>query len=260
MKLKFKQADQDQALLTVAGIRKLQSELEEDEHLFVELQTRIPEKKRMLEAAMLFAPKGFDTVVRAGKTPSLKKKKQDTNGGNKSVARRRKTGANRITWIGEIRRIMNASPKGLSHKETLVQAKMTALGKRQSAGEKGFYTAIAKLAKNDEIVKHGGLLYSKKLANKLTTNGQMLPEMEADVRRRSGSGGALVVSVLSEHLSGLTASELKKVLAEMPNAPESIRAHGQYIYNLLGTLMGAGTVKRENGVYRLSQPSNVVQH
>jgi len=260
MKLRLKNVEQNQTLLTMADIRKLQSELEEDERRLAELQVTIPEKKKRLEAAMFFAPQGFDTIGKSRKAIAPKKKKRRANGRGKSAARRRTASANRITWASEIRRILNASSKGLPYKEVLEQAKMTALGQRDAPGDKGFYGAIAKLSKNEEIVKHGGLLYCRKLADKLKANGQILPGMEADVRRRSGSGGTLVVNVLSEHLNGLTASELKKVLAGMPNAPESIRAHGQYIYNILGTLMGAGTVTRENGVYRLSQPSNVVQH
>lgn len=67
------------------------------------------------------------------------------------------------------------------------------------------------------------------------------------------SESSLVVEVLGNYQKGLTAPELKKLVAAREDAPKSLQLHGQYIYNVLSTLMGNGTVMRKNGIYRLAK-------
>src|SRR5665811_240951 len=48
------------ALLTVEGVIRLKADYEADVKLYEELPARIKSKKRLFEAALLFAPPGFN--------------------------------------------------------------------------------------------------------------------------------------------------------------------------------------------------------
>ena len=137
-------------------------------------------------------------------------------------------------------------PGGISHRDLLAALKQTELGGRVAPGEKGFYNAIGKLAEKGLLVKAGGLLYHRAVADRLVESGQSLPDMTPEVNRRPGSSAAFVVEALIGHPKGLTAPDLKKIVSARADAPKSLREHGQYIYNVLSTLMGSGAVSRNS--------------
>lgn len=239
----------DDPKLPADYILKLKAELDSEIRLYAELPARIAEKKTRLNAAMQFAPDGFDL----DKEIAAKSKKKPAS------PERQKTQPATPTWIGEVENVVAASPRGISHQEVLSAVKNTALGKNQSKGDKGFYNAIARLAKRGLIVKAGGLLYSAKLAQEMKKRGEALPDVSAEVGRRRNGSGAIVLRVLSNYPNGLPGPEIKRIVAEMPEAPRSMREHGQYIYNILGTLIGSGAVARDGGVYRLTRPQPAQQ-
>jgi hypothetical protein len=67
----------------------------------------------------------------------------------------------------------------------------------------------------------------------------------------------IVLGILDQNRNGLSAADIKNKAGNHPNAPASMREHGQYIYTVLGKLEAAGRIIREGGLYILpvSSPS-----
>ena len=232
----------DTPLLTVARIREIHAELEADERLYAELPQRIAATKALLEAARRFLPEGFDLAGLAEHgEPTASREVAEV----RSVAQ---------TWISAVFDVLDTADHGLPHKELMEEIKSAHPGLTPSLGDKAFYNAIGKLEKRGDLVKSGGLLYSARVAKKIQDRGEELPDMSVDVRRRSGSAAQIVMDILEQHPKGLTGSDLKRFVSEVPEAPKSIREHGQYIYNVLATLIGAGDVaKNKRGRYHLQK-------
>jgi hypothetical protein len=65
----------------------------------------------------------------------------------------------------------------------------------------------------------------------------------------------IVLSVLQDHPQGLAAPDVKRKAAEHPEAPVSLKEHGQYIYSVLDTLKIRGQAERgEDGKWRPMKP------
>jgi hypothetical protein len=232
-------APQTTALLTVESVRALKADYEADMRLLQELPARVEFKKRRLEAAMLFLPPGIDLDQQepaADKPPDVGQVEPY-----------------KPSWTGEMARILSEQDGGLAHKDLLQAIRETEFGKHAHPGDKGFYNAVGRLAEKGLLVKAGGLLYHRDVANRILARGESLPDLTIELNRRAGSAGSLVVEVLSAHPKGLTAPELKKLVAAREDAPKSLQEHGQYIYNVLSTLIGNGSVVRKNGIYRLTK-------
>lgn len=238
----------DEPLLTLAAIRLLKQEYDADVELYALLPGRIEARRRKLEAALMFLPAGVDldgpvhelADVLPPPTPTAPPETDPPE-------------AAKVTWAGEMERMLLALDAGITHKGLLQRLKETELGERSSPGEKGFYNAISRLSERGLLEKHGGLLYHKQVADRLRAKGVPFPDVTIAVARRAGGSASLVVETLEQHPKGLTAPELKKLLGARPDAPKSLREHGQYIYNILSTMIGNGTVIRRNGVYRLTK-------
>ncbi|WP_343724555.1 hypothetical protein [Herbaspirillum huttiense] len=236
-------------------ILQLKAELEADIRLFDELPTRIALKKKRYEAALLFAPADFDPNMSSPSrentiesvAPPSKQQPAEFN----LIPPEQEVTRSRVYWHEAIMSVLESSQKGLPHKEVLTMVKSAFPQIPSSNGEKGFYNAVAKLDAHNRIVKHGGLLYSAKLIKEMTERGEALPE--AEFRRRAGGSSDIVLSILREHKEGLTGAQLKEIASDFPDAPRSLRDHGQYIYNILATLIGTGAIVKVNGIYKLSQ-------
>ena len=247
-------------LLTVADIVRYKADYEADVRLLEELPARIKLKKRKYEAALMFAPPGFDPDTPVAVTPArlpipTRQPEPEPDKPFELVQEAEEIETEgRVTWIGELRRLLAAANRGVAHQEALASLKSTPLGDRTSAGDKGFYNAVSRLEKRGELVKASGLLYSKKMADEMVARGEPLPGQSLESRRRAGSSAAIVLQVLREHPEGLIAPDLKDAAAAVPGAPESIAKHGQYIYNVLSTLIGQCEVEKDaNGVYRIRE-------
>src|SRR6266705_1197397 len=235
----------DKALLTVGDIRELESAIAADVRHRYELDTRISEKRKRLEAAKLFLPQAAERPVQ---------KPKPTRSAHKGVrnapkSARRINGA-RLTWASEVSKVLNESKTGISHQDLLAELSKTALGDNVSNGAKGFYNAVARLTKAGEVVKSGGLLYSFKLAQEIRDRGEALPS------RVVGRGGSssIVLGILHDHPHGLSGPQIKEIAGKHPDAPPSIREHGQYIYNVLGSLQRSGLITKHEGKYWLVKP------
>lgn len=253
-------------LLTVEDIIRFKADYESDLKLLEELPARIKQKKRKYEAALFFAPEGFDpdaplksaivavsglvSVAASGfQQPELQSTFELTD--QQEEAESEEVGG-RLTWTGELKRVLVNSFAGVSHQDALAQLKETKLGERVSKGEKGFYNAVSLLEKKGALVKAGGLLYSANVIEQMKARGESIPDESAETRRRSSGSGAATLQVLRSHPQGLDANTLRSELAKVPGAPASIAKHGHYIYNILGSLMGQGEIEKDaNGIYKL---------
>lgn len=234
------------ALLTVADVRALKSDYEADVRLLAELPARVEFKKRRLDAALLFMPPGIDLDL-----PEPEPEPQIVAAPEEAPPPAETPG--KPSWTSEMARILASQQGGMTHKDLQQAIRETDFGKQANPGDKGFYNAISRLSEKGVVVKAGGLLYHSDVTNRILARGEALPDLTIDLNRRAGSAGSLVVEVLGNYPKGLTAPELKKLVAAREDAPKSLQDHGQYIYNVLSTLMGNGTVLRKNGIYRLAK-------
>jgi len=234
--------------LSAEFILDLKHELEADMRLLEELPGRIELKKKRYDAALLFAPVGFNPDAIPVKRVSAKIEE--------IPATQEFLPANHVdvnvenpSWTRAIQTVLDNSDRGISHKELLSQVRSKYPMMPASNGEKGFYNGISKLSEREALVKHGGLLYSSNVVNLIKARGESLPD-EPDIQIRSGSSGELILSLLGKNLAGLSAKDLKNLASKNPDAPKSLTEHSQYIYNILATLIGSGLVVKQDGLYR----------
>lgn len=266
--------DLSSPLLTVADILRLKADYEADARLLEELPARIKAKRRKYEASLFFAPPGFDadalvvvepvtvesgvfalfpstnssdTIATNVEFPEPPAEVQEDTPPDESAD-------GRITWAGELRRLLENESSGVSHQDVLERLKQTCLGQRVSKGEKGFYNAVAFLEKKGALIKNGGLLYSPILVERMKQRGELLPEMSIETRRRAGGSAALAIEVFRMFPSGLDANAVRTEMAKLPGVSASVVKHGHYIYNVLGTLMGQGLIEKDaQGIYKLRE-------
>lgn len=256
---KMSAMNDDAPLLTVADIRALNAEIQADSRLLAELPKRIAAKKARLAAALLFAPEGLSLSADAEKKSRIDTRINPetavVTGGERMPKRRIvriiKARNGRLTWTAAVMGALNHSDGGLSHRELKAKIAKTELASRFKTSDKGFYGAIGKLADSGKLVKFGGLLYARKVAEKLQKNGKSLPDKTAESRRRGA--GAFVVEVLREFPTGLSTAQIKQLVSAKPEAPKSIKEHGQYIYSILAPLIKSGEVQKLDGIYRLAE-------
>ena len=252
------------ALLTVDDIVRLKIDYDADVRLYEELPARIKFKKRRFEAALLFAPPGFNpdapmpALVTAPNPPESSPVENAApvfELASEPMTKEDSAGSGgKLTWIKAVSHVLETSERGLPHQEVLSKVKETKLGEHSSAGDKGFYNAIARLEKRGELIKNGGLLYSKTLVEQMRAQGQSLPDMTTEARRRAGGSATVVLEVLRDHPEGMDANQLRDEVGKKPGVPASIAKHGHYIYNILGTLIGQGAVtKGAQGTYHVAK-------
>lgn len=220
------------------------------------LPVEIEELAKRYEAAIIFAPPDIDAPQsEAAVTQQI----ADTTKDAATVAvvlRKRITKPPKVEkpvgWRKGLQTILEESANGIAHQPLLKMAREK-YKLPPSSGEKGFYNAIAKLIQAQTVVKHGNLLFAANVIEGIKKNGGTLPA-PPEMHRRAGSSAGLIHQVLHGHPEGLTGPALRKLVAELPDAPKSLREHAQYVYNILGTMIGAGDVSKSNGLYRLSSP------
>lgn len=250
----------DAPLLTVASIRELRDDLDADLRLQKELPRRIEQKRARLEAALMFAPESLrnekasasDTRPKQTIKPQSKK-----TAPLPAKAKLKPAPATRIikarngkkTWTVTIMKALRQADTGLSHRDLRAAMEKLGMARRLESSDKGFYGGIAKLIHAGEVIKSGGLLYARGVAEALERQGA-LPDKTAESRQRGGTS-ALVLEVLRGFPTGLNGPQLQQLVAARPDAPKSLRDHRHYIYNVLATLVGAGQVMKVDGVYRL---------
>lgn len=238
--------------LSVEFILQLKAELDADIRLYDELPRRIEQRKKRYEAALLFAPAGFDPSMPLVEVevPDVSDAPNVAPSEFTLISTEEQNSQNRPSWTVAIMSALDSCGRGLSHKDLLASVRAAIPEMPSSNGEKGFYNGVAKLAERGHLIKHGGLLYSAKVVEQMKRRGESLPDAP-DLKPRSGSSGEVILSVLRDYPNGLSGPDLKKIVGANPDAPRSLRDHGQYIYNILATLIGSGLVEKQEGVYRV---------
>lgn len=253
-------SSEEQIVLPAEAILRLKADYEADVQLLEALPARIKQKKRKYEAALMFAPAGFDPNAAPPESPRPRVRLLELDDTPVNDPPETKAAfelvppseerSERPTWIGELARLLESSDRGIAHKDALATLKANPQ-LQSSQGDKGFYNAVARLEKQGRLVKSGGLLYSPSLVKKLEAEGKPLPDISAEMRRRAGGSASVVMEVLKENPAGLDAPRLRAAVGAKPGVPESIIKHGHYIYNVLATLMGQGAITKDaKGVYR----------
>jgi hypothetical protein len=254
----FIQSDSEPTtFLPVEFILSLKEALEEKQRLYEKLPAEIEVLAKRYAAAMVFAPPDFDPskpAPKAAPAPATPPNKIVTLSPPKVAVKRRvaKPKVKPIKpmgWRKALQTILEDAADGMIHQSLLKLAREKHTFP-PSSGEKGFYNAIAKLINAGSVVKHGNILFAASVYKKKKAADD-LPSVP-ETQRRTGSSAELIRTILTGKPDGLTGPELRKILAAMPDAPKSLREHGQYVYNILGTMMGVGEVIKENSLYRLS--------
>jgi hypothetical protein len=148
--------------------------------------------------------------------------------------------------------VKNAGDQGITHRELIEKVKKTEFAEKGTKNSaKAYYNNVGKLFHRGLLVKHGELLFYKEIFDKLTKAGTLPPQQITTVTR--GGAAQIAMDILRKYPGGLTSVELKKHIVAEPTAPKSIEKHGQYIYNILATLMGSGKVTRIGGIYRAAE-------
>lgn len=250
--------------LSAEYIYRLIAERAEKRALLERLPNELSDLEKLIDAALLFAPPGFDPSKRASPTavapaesqatpPVVAPKRTDV--GMVKVIPRAKTKtfpAGKIGWGKAILSILQSAGRGFTHKEVIALARQRyPLPVAREGEEKAYYNAVSKLTVAGEVVKHGNLLYAASAFRAAEKSG-LLPEVSSLIRR-PGSSPELVMQLLREHPEGLTGPQMREIFGGMPHAPKSLFGHGQYIYNILAPMIGIGEVVRsEGGIYRLA--------
>lgn len=238
--------DGDTPVLTIAGIRDLVNEYVEERRARKTLMRQAQEHEqrsdrvwKKIDAARLFAPDSmnFDALI----TEAAKAVLEIDSGTIQ-------TRDGQPTWTATIERILNEADRGLTHPQLMVEIRKTPLAEKST---KSFYGAIAKLADRKLLIKHGGLLYTAKVAENLISKGEFAPDDAVHQTANGNSASAHVLKALDAHRKGLTGPELRSMISKEDDAPASIRAHGQYLYNVLSKLKRSGKIKKVEKRYVL---------
>lgn len=249
-----------QAFLPREYILGIKRALDEKRRLYEELPVQIEDLAKRFEAAMIFAPPGFDpdsAVLTISESNGPEQEVLSLGNSDEpptSTISLDDLERGKIGWRKAILIILHKDSGGVAHKDVLQRAREL-YNLPASQGEKGFYNAVAKLITAGQVVKYGNRLYSRESIDSLKSSGS-LPDIP-EVRRRAGSSAEFVVKTLRDNPNGLTGPQLREALSKIPDAPKSLSLHGQYIYNILAPMIGAGeVVKSDAGVYRLKAIAN----
>lgn len=241
-----------QGTLPAEYIKGIKARLDERERLFAELPALIENDRKLYAAALLFAPLDFDPdgAAASGETekPAKASPKAKALGSPKKDKGKGVRKPRPNSWRALIQRHLDETRDGTTHKD-LLNAIRRNHNMPISDGEKGFYNAVGKGLQAGEIVKRSGYLYSAKIVQELEHKGALPPEQPAPPR--TGQSTIVTKRVLQKYPEGIAGPALKKLVAAEPDAPKSMREHGQYIYNVLGAMIGMGIVVKKDNLYVL---------
>ena len=146
--------------------------------------------------------------------------------------------------------LVSKSPAGISHTELKAAVSISEYAVRLEDQAKAYHRTISKLIERNDIVRHGSKFYAPSVYEVLKKNGN-LPEIEEGISLRENGAANITLGVLQGHPDGLSGPDLKVLVGADPAAPKSVTAHGQYIYNVLATLIGSGRVVKNGLLYQV---------
>ena len=148
--------------------------------------------------------------------------------------------------------LVNKSRDGISHSQLKSAVQNSAYAHRLEDQAKAYHRTIGKLIARNEIIRHGPKFYSPSVFEVLKKTGD-LPEIESGPSMRENGAANIALEVLRKYPDGLSGPDLKRLVGADPAAPKSVTGHGQYIYNVLATLVGSGRVEKAGPLYRIVQ-------
>lgn len=238
--------------LSADYIMGLRAQVDELRRQWDELPAQIERLQKRYEAALLFAPPGFDPA--AAENPSFagmaksggvveSESKIDPDFALTAPVNNRN---GKTSWVSAIRDALNILGRGVSHSQ-LINFVRQSNPELSLGNNKNFYNAISRLVDRGEVIKRDGLLYSSAVEIMEVSN----PAGASLESQRRGGAADIVISVLRAVSEGMTAAEIRDVAGGMPSAPRSLREHGQYIYTILAGLKEAGVIEKEGSRYKL---------
>lgn len=147
--------------------------------------------------------------------------------------------------------VLRNAPGGVSHRDLAQALAGTEYVSLLENGNKGYYRVMARALKKGEVIKHANLNFHPAVYQRLKASGQLPKEEPDNMRVRAHSAAAITLGVLNDFPQGLTGPELKVKVGAHRDAPRSVREHGQYVYNILATLIGGGYVYKDGNKYRI---------
>ncbi len=159
------------------------------------------------------------------------------------------------TWNEAILSILREANRGLAHAALYKALEATEFAKTVNFNQKRYYTTISRMQKKKQVVRIGSLTYAPDVAKKLAKSGPVPTEdlEQPQFFNSKIQTPTLIKRLLRENPKGLQGNDLIGMLSMMDDAPESVRSHPQFVYTTLSKMIRSGAVKREEGVYRLTE-------
>ena len=249
----------DKPLLTVGDVRALKADYEADMQLFADLPARIEQKKRKLDAALMFLPTGAniddDEEEQADQLSTPVPADSDASVPKWPMPAHLSTNSNRTSWASAMAAVLAALPGGSSHKDLRSMMEKSALAKGGTLTTKTFYNTISRLAEKGDLIKSGGLLFHKEVFARVMVVGPAAAPSTAPVQLSSSA--KIVAEALAPHPKGLSVPEIRQVVSTRPDAPKSLRNHSQYVYSILATMTKHGVVRKQKENYYLVKKGGI---
>ncbi len=156
------------------------------------------------------------------------------------------------SFVNYLTELLKHATGGLTHRAIKEEITHTKYSDRLENEAKAYHRTVSKLVTRGTVIRHGDRLYHRQVYDFLKKNSS-LPVLDEGTILRENSAAHIAYEVLKRYPEGLSGPQLKTQVGAQPDAPKSVVEHGQYIYNVLATLIGSGRVVKDGGVYRVAQ-------
>ena len=252
------------SLLTIDDVRAKRRAIVDGERELVRITEKLEVDRRAFQQMMFFVPEGMRAQIADDVTPApdlfraSEAAPTETQRMGITLRRTRPAAANGqqsagFEFTAFILDVVGKSRDGIGHAELKAAVQNTKHAARLKDQAKAYHRTLGKLIARNDLVRHGSKFYDPAVYEVLKKNGE-LPEVEEGASGREiGAAARLTLEVLQAHPVGLSGPDLKVLVGADPDAPKSVKGHGQYIYNVLATLIGTGKVIKEGPLYRIAE-------
>lgn len=247
-----------ESLLTLEDVRAKRRDIVLAEKELVRLSDKLEADRKAFQQMLVFVPAALrDRILSDETDPDLfgvSESREPATRTKRPIKPKRAAVANGPRSQGYkfsafITDLVSKSRAGISHTELKVAVQGSEYAIRLEDQAKAYHRTISNLVSRKEIVRHGNRFYARSVYEVLKKNGD-LPAIEEGVSLRENGAAKITLEVLQGHPDGLTGPDLKVLVGADPAAPKSVAEHGQYIYNVLATLIGSGRVAKNGNLYQ----------
>lgn len=253
-------------LLTLDHVRAKRRDIIQAETELVRISKKLEDDRKEFQQMLVFVPEALrDQILTEVATPDLFTLTAKELPKSKPKAKVKAKGIRRLRVISSesprsqgyqfstfIIELVGKSRGGISHVGLKAAVQSTEHADRLEDQAKAYHRTISKLVARNEIVRHGNRFYAPSVYEVLKKTGD-LPEIEEGMSLRENGAAKITLDVLQGHPDGLSGPDLKVLVGADPAAPKSVTEHGQYIYNVLATLMGSGRVVKNGNLYQVAE-------